>query len=147
MVSSSATRDMPFAREQVFDIAADIERYPEFLPWWISARIASRAAQSCHVEQVLGFGPLRLPFTTTATFWRPERIDVSSSDAPFRHYQLCLQFDASAPDACRLSVASVVELESAVLQRIADRLVPRSIDRIVLAFADRARSVYGRTAA
>jgi coenzyme Q-binding protein COQ10 len=143
MVTGSAIHELPFAREQVYDIAADIERYPEFLPWWVSARIASRDAQTCHVEQVLGFGPLRLPFATTATFWRPERIDVSSSEPPFRHYQLCLQFDAASPAACRLSVASIVELHSAVMQRIADRLLPQSIDRIVRAFEMRARSIYG----
>jgi coenzyme Q-binding protein COQ10 len=143
MVTGHAVRELPFAREQVFDIAADIERYPEFMPWWLSARIASRSAQTCHVEQVLGFGPLRLPFTTTATFRRPEQIDVRSTERPFRHYQLCLQFEAASPAACRLRVASEVELESAVMQRIADRLLPQSIDRIVLAFAERLRSVYG----
>ena len=143
MVTGSGVHDLPFAREQVYDIAADVERYPDFLPWWVSARIASRDAQTCHVEQVLGFGPLVLPFTTVATFWRPERIDVSSTDPPFRRYQLCLQFDAAAPAACRMSVASVVELDSAILQRIADRLLPRSIDGIVRAFAARACTLYG----
>jgi coenzyme Q-binding protein COQ10 len=143
MVSGSAVRELPFAREQVYDIAADVERYPEFLPWWICAHVTSRDAQGCHVNQVLGFGPLRLPFATTAIFRRPERIDVSSSDPPFRQYRLSLQFDAPSAGACRLSVASTVELESAVMQRIADRLLPRSIDQIVLAFSARARSVYG----
>jgi coenzyme Q-binding protein COQ10 len=143
MFTADAARELPFTREQVYEVAADVERYPEFLPWWISAHIASRDAQSCRVQQVLGFGPLQLAFDTTATFQRPERIDVSSSEPPFRHYQLCMQFDAASPAACRLRVASTVELESALMQRIADRLLPRSIERIVLAFETRSRSLYG----
>jgi len=143
MVIGSAVRELAFAREQVFDVAADIERYPEFLPWWISARIASRCGSSWRVEQTLGLGPLRLPFTSTALVQRPERIDVRCVDAPFRRYELALRFDAPSPTACRLSIACTIEFDSPLLQAIADRLVPSSTDRIVSAFAQRTRRLYG----
>jgi hypothetical protein len=51
-------RTLPFSCQQAFDIAADIERYPEFLRWWISARIQKRESNICYVEQVLGLGPI-----------------------------------------------------------------------------------------
>lgn len=139
MVTGTVTRELPFTREAVFDVAADIERYPEFLPGWISARIANRADQIWRVDQVLGFGPVRLPFTSTAVVQRPVRIDVSSTASPFRRYQLCLRFDAPAPAVCRLRIDSLIELESALMQGLADRLVPRSIDGVVAAFAERTR--------
>jgi ribosome-associated toxin RatA of RatAB toxin-antitoxin module len=44
--------------EQAFDIAADIERYPEFLRGWMSAKITKRDLNVCYVEQEVGFGPV-----------------------------------------------------------------------------------------
>jgi ribosome-associated toxin RatA of RatAB toxin-antitoxin module len=70
---------LPFGCEQVFDLAADIERYPEFLKWWISARIQKRESNICHVEQVLGLEPIRLQFASAAVLHRPERIDMHRS--------------------------------------------------------------------
>lgn len=142
VVTATATRDLPFSREQVFDVAADIERYPDFLPWWISARIASRVGQTWQVQQVLGLGPMRVPFTSTAIVWRPERIDVASTDKPFRRYQLCLQFESPSPAVCRLHVESLIEFESVLMQSLADRLVPRSLDGVISAFVRRTGSLH-----
>jgi coenzyme Q-binding protein COQ10 len=81
---------LPFTCEQVFDVAADIERYPAFLPWWISASISRREANTCYVEQVLGRGPVRVRFASKAVLQRPERLDITSSDASFRQFNLAL---------------------------------------------------------
>jgi coenzyme Q-binding protein COQ10 len=66
---------LPFGCEQVFALAADIERYPEFLSGWISARIMQRETTICHVDQEVRFGPIRLLFRSTAVLDRPRRID------------------------------------------------------------------------
>ena len=68
---------LPFTCEQIFDLAADIERYPEFLPGWISARILSRAVDQLEVEQVLGIGPARVQFRSRAVLHRPKQIAVT----------------------------------------------------------------------
>lgn len=43
-LSRPVERLLPYRAEQLFDLAADVERYPEFLPLWIAARIRSRFA-------------------------------------------------------------------------------------------------------
>jgi hypothetical protein len=63
----------------VFDLAADIECYPQYLTGYISARIQRRDSNLCYVEQVVGFGPIRLQFASIAALHRPERIDVAAS--------------------------------------------------------------------
>ncbi len=45
---------LPFSCERVFDLAADIERYPEFLPGWIAAQVLRRQTHACDVHQILG---------------------------------------------------------------------------------------------
>ncbi|MHB1828993.1 MAG: SRPBCC family protein, partial [Steroidobacteraceae bacterium] len=69
---------MPDERSALFDVAADVEGYPLFLPGWIDARIVRRAGEQCEAVQTIGLGPMRLRFRTQALLRRPERIDITS---------------------------------------------------------------------
>jgi coenzyme Q-binding protein COQ10 len=137
---TSAT--LPFRCEQVFDLAADIERYPEFLRGWISARIQKRESTICYVDQIVGLGPLRLHFKSQAVLYRPERIEVTSTDAPFRRFSLSWRVAAVPPAGCRVSVAAEVEMESRMMQHVVDQILPAAVDDIVTAFEARARRLY-----
>jgi coenzyme Q-binding protein COQ10 len=134
---------LPFSCEQMFDIAADIERYPDFLSWWISARISRRDADVCYVTQVVGAGPIRLAFDSKAVLQRPSRIDVTSTDAPFRQYALSWIVSPLPVAGCRISVAAEIELQSKLLQRVLNGLLPGVVADIVSAFDARAHGLYG----
>ncbi len=134
---------LPFGCDQVFDLIADIERYPEFLPGWISARIRGRDAGAVDVEQVVGFGPVRLEFTSHAVLDRPRRIDVASTDPTFRKYRLSWAVTA-APGGCRISVVAELELRSRFLQYAVERFLPGAVGDAVAAFEARAHSLYAR---
>ncbi len=133
---------LPFSCEQVFDLVADIERYPEFLQGWISARIRRREANTVYVDQVVGFGPVRLAFVSQAVFDRPRRIDITSTDPTFRRYGLSWTI-APLPAGCRISVVAELELRSGFLQHALAHFLPDAVDDIVAAFEARARSLYG----
>jgi coenzyme Q-binding protein COQ10 len=134
-------RTLPFSCQQAFDIAADIERYPEFLRWWISARIQKRESNICYVEQVLGLGPIRLPFASTAVLHRPERIDITSTDLLFRHFSLSWLVATLPSAGCRISIATEVELQSGFLQHVVNQFLPGAVDDIISAFEARAHSI------
>jgi coenzyme Q-binding protein COQ10 len=138
------SRLLPFSCEQVFDVAADVERYPEFLPGWISARILKRESNRLYVEQVLGIGPARLRFDSRTVLYRPERIEVTSSQPPFRYYSLTWLFVPGPAASCSLSVLGDLELQSNLLQHVARRLLPASIAGAIAAFEARANSLYVR---
>lgn len=133
---------LPFTPEQVFDLAADIERYPDFLPWWISASVQKREANTCHVEQVVGLGPLRVRFASTALLQRPQRIDISSSDLPFRQFNLSMLVLPGPQAGCRLGISARLEMRSVVLQQIVHRVLASSMDDIIAAFEARAHRLY-----
>ncbi|HAQ00041.1 MAG TPA: ubiquinone-binding protein, partial [Rhodospirillum rubrum] len=68
-----AERFLPFSDLQMFTLVADVERYPQFVPWWIAARVIdSRPAPAgdgpdakiYRTDQVIGMGPVRLRFTS-----------------------------------------------------------------------------------
>jgi len=138
------SRRLPFSCEQLFDLAADVERYPEFLPGWVSARIAKREGNVLQVEQVVGIGPVRLRFDSRTVLQRPERIDVTSSDGPFRHYHLTWLFAPDAAAACNLSVTVDLELRSALLQHVVGQVLPVSMQGAISAFEARAHRLYVR---
>jgi coenzyme Q-binding protein COQ10 len=133
---------MPFSCEEVFDLAADIERYPEFLPWWISARIQRREPNICYVDQVLGLGPIRLQFASRAVFRRPEHIDVTSTCSPFRRFSLSWRVEAIRQVGCRISVAADLELQSGFLQHVVNQFLRTAVDDIITAFEARAHRIY-----
>ena len=142
MVIDKLGATLLFTCEQVFDLAADIERYPEFLPWWVSAQIRRRDSNICYVEQVMGLGPIRLRFESKAVMYRP---------APHRHHvrgrsSECAIFSwviaVTSVSGCRISIAAEIELRSVALQTAADSFLPASIDEIMRAFDARAHALY-----
>jgi coenzyme Q-binding protein COQ10 len=143
-VIKKASGVLPFSCEQVFDLAADIERYPEFLRGWISARIQKRESNICYVAQVVGLGPIRLQFTSKAVLYRPERIEVTSAEAPFRRFSLSWLVAAVPPVGCRVSVAAEIELESKLMRTIVNQFLPAAVDDVITAFEARARRMYAR---
>jgi coenzyme Q-binding protein COQ10 len=134
---------LPYSCEQVFDMAADIERYPEFLQGWIAAHIQKREANLCYVEQEIGLGPVRLKFLSRAVLDRPRRIDVTSTDRSFRKYELSWLMTAVAPTGCQISVTADIELAARLLQPVVNRMLPGAVDDIIAAFNARAHMLYG----
>ena len=52
-------RHLPYSPEQLFDLVADVERYPDFVPWLIAAHIQRRDGHRVWVDMTVGAGPLR----------------------------------------------------------------------------------------
>lgn len=124
----------------LFDLAADVERYPEFLPWWIAARVLRRDGKVYYTDQILGLGPLRVRFVSKAVLHRPRRIDVTSDKPPFRRFALTWIFEPIAGAGCRVSVVATLALRSRLLQRVVDQLLPVAVSGIITAFEARARA-------
>jgi coenzyme Q-binding protein COQ10 len=91
-------------RDRIFDLVADVESYPEFLPLWRDARIYQRSGNIYRTEQAVGLGRLEERFHTTTVLSRPWRIEVTSEDALFREFYIHWDF-ANIGLGCRISVA------------------------------------------
>ncbi len=62
---------LPYRAEQLFDLVADVGRYPEFLPWCAGARVVSRSETELVAILTIGFGPFRESFTSRVALERP----------------------------------------------------------------------------
>jgi coenzyme Q-binding protein COQ10 len=144
MVTQRVDRLLPYTAEQLFDLAADVESYPEYLPWWISARIRKRNNNEYHTDQVLGLGPFRIEFGSRTVLQRPRRIDVMSTDFPFRQFRMTWMFEPQPDPACKVMAFSEFEFRLSAAQRIYDRVLPNAIGDIMSAFERRAARLYAR---
>ncbi len=147
MLSERAERRLPYAAAVVFDLAADFEQYPLYLPGWRAARIEWREGGRVRAEQTVGFGPVRMRLRTTAFLRRPERIEVTSDDPRFDHFNLLWTFAADGERGCRVGLGIELEPRSQLLRKALASLAPGSAEAVLEAFAQRAQGLFGPVAA
>ncbi|MBK8185523.1 MAG: type II toxin-antitoxin system RatA family toxin [Candidatus Competibacteraceae bacterium] len=128
--------------ERMFDLVADVERYPEFLPLIRSATIVRREASAYKTEQVLALGPLAHRFLTHTELKRPSAILVTSPDASFRRFDIRWSFEPTPEGFCHISFALDCEMNSLLLRPLGDALVTKMAATMVNAFVGRARKLY-----
>ena len=143
MQTYTASQTFAWSREQLFDLAADVERYPQFLPGWIDASILERSDQRLRVRQQLGLQLLRQPFISTATLQRPERISIDSEDGPFRCLHIEWRFETVNPAQTGVSLSINLQLHSRFLETMAGALFNLAAADIVARFGTRAHQIYG----
>lgn len=143
MPSHQARRTLRYTPEQLFDLAADVERYPEFLPWWRAARVRRREGNVYYTEQAVGFGLIRARFRSRTLLQRPRRIDVTARGGIFRSFELTWCFDALPEGASEVALSVAVELHSRLMQDLFASVLPRTVGPVMSAFETRARRLYG----
>ncbi len=85
MPKHSETRHLPYTPEQMFDMVADIGRYPEFLPWVSAMRVRSDSDTETVADMIVGFKGLRETFTSRVAKQRPHSINVDYIDGPLKY--------------------------------------------------------------
>lgn len=136
-------RAVPYAREGVFDIVADIERYPQFVPGCRSARILRREGECLRVEQGVGAGGWSWRFRTDARLVRPERIEIASRDHPFEHLRQVWRFVEVDAGRTEVTLAVDYELRSPLLRNLVSGLFDEGFRRTLAAFEQRFRACLG----
>jgi coenzyme Q-binding protein COQ10 len=144
MPTHAEKRELPYRPEQLFDLVADIERYPEFLPWCVAARVRNRDGDMIAADLVIGFKMIRERFTSRVKLDRANlRIDVAYAEGPFRYLNNHWQFEPLPNGHCRIDFYVDFEFRSAILQKLIGVLFNEAVKRMVHAFENRARKLYG----
>ena len=142
MKTHHETRILPYTAQQMFDLVADVARYPEFLPWCVGARILARERDSFDAEVLVGFKMIRERYSSRVKLERPERIEVIYTSGPFRHLANVWRFEP-VQEGCAVDFYIEFEFRSAILQRLIGSLFHEAVRKMVAAFQTRARQLYG----
>jgi coenzyme Q-binding protein COQ10 len=142
MPTHAEKRFLPYTPEQVFDLVADIERYPEVLPWCVAARVRERNGNVILGDLLIGWRMVREKFTSRVILHRPGRIDVEYAEGPFKYLKNHWLFEPQ-PGGCLVDFYVDFEFRSHLLQSVIGTLFNEAVRRMVSAFEARAKSLYG----
>lgn len=67
---------MPYTQQQLFDMIADVARYPEFLPWCLDARLFNKKESRFDADLIIGFKAFKERFTSRVTLHSPSALEV-----------------------------------------------------------------------
>lgn len=144
MPTHAEQRTVPFTCEQIYALVADVERYPEFLPWCVGCRIRRHEGPDAFIADLaIGFKMIRERFTSRVELSRPGRIDVAYYDGPFRYLTNHWTFAADADGHCVIDFYIDFEFRSRTLQKMMGKLFNEAVQRMVNAFERRAIALYG----
>ncbi len=138
----AAQIDLPYTPQQVFDLVADIESYPRFLPHVASAHIRSRVGNVLVVDQRFRFKVIDLPFTTRAVLEPPARIEIVCADAPFGTFTEQWSFAANPSGGTTLRSSTEFSLRSFLLRPVLSAAFGELQAATLRAFKARARELY-----
>ncbi|MFT8431592.1 type II toxin-antitoxin system RatA family toxin [Acetobacter orientalis] len=142
MPKHAEKRVLAYQPEQIFDLVADVARYPEFLPWCASAQVRSRTATELVADLTVGFGPFRESFTSRVTLDRPTYITVRYERGPFRYLKNIWKFTPD-PKGCLVEFYVDFEFRSKILQAAIGVVFGEAVRLMVSAFLKRAKDIYG----
>ena len=137
---------LPYSPEQMFDLVADVGKYPIFLPWCAGARVKSHTETQLVADLTIGFGPFRESFTSRVELDRPHQIQVRYENGPFRYLNNQWTFEPN-PKGCNVKFYVDFEFKSRMLQAAIGVVFNNAVKLMVNAFLKRAREVYGAPAA
>jgi coenzyme Q-binding protein COQ10 len=134
----------------MFDLVADVERYPEFVPLCEALKVRSRTPKADGVEVVVAdmtvsFKLVRERFTSRITLDRPNnKILVEYLQGPFSRLENRWTFEPDGDTACNVSFFIAYEFKSRMLAMLMGAMFDAAFQRFAAAFERRADEIYGR---
>ena len=146
MPTHTEKRLMPYTAHQMYDLVADIDSYPEFLPWCAAVRTRKVIPQDEKIivdaDLVIAFKVFRERFGSRVTL-KPNQttIDVEYLDGPFKYLNNHWVF-TNVDGGCEADFFVDFEFKSKILQVLIGVVFGEAMQRIVRAFEARAQQLY-----
>ena len=142
------TTPVPHSAQQMFDLVADIERYPEFLPMCEALRIKDRRERGdmtmLVADMTVGYKMVRETFTTQVLLKPSElAIDVSYVDGPFRYLDNKWRFEDRQAGGSDVKFYIDYEFKSRTLGMLMGAMFDKAFHMFSQAFQKRALQIYG----
>ena len=140
-------RPVPHSAEQMFDLVADVERYPEFLPLCEALTVRSRKERDGKIllvaDMTVGYKAIRETFTTQVLLNKAEHvIDVKYIDGPFKYLDNRWSF-TDAADGSTVNFFIDYEFKSRILGALMGTMFDRAFRMFTEALEKRATAIYG----
>jgi coenzyme Q-binding protein COQ10 len=143
MPTHAEKRVLRYTPDQLFDLVADVQRYPEFLPWCVGARVLTRSESELTADLTIGFRMFRESFRSRVGLERPHLVRVTYENGPFRYLNNTWRF-TPVQGGTEVDFFVDFEFRSALLQAVIGVVFNEAVRVMVRAFERRAMALYGR---
>lgn len=143
MPSHHEKKILPYSSEQLFDLVMDINKYPQFLPWCVGARVTSKTDEVTHADLIIGYKMFREKFTSKVVTDRPTTITVEYQTGPMKDLRNYWRFREMPDNHCEIDFYVDFEFKSKMFQSLASVFFNEIVKRMVSAFEQRAKDLYG----
>lgn len=134
---------VPYSCARMFDLVADVARYPEFMPWCGGTQVHHRDEHGMQASVTISFAGLKQTFTTRNTHDAPYRIHVALVDGPFSALEGVWEFIALAEDACKVVFTMEYKFSNRALETVVGPVFSRIATSFIDSFTQRAQALYG----
>ena len=153
MPQFTTKRAVRHAAAEMFDLVADVERYPEFVPLCPALKVRKRLPQPDGVEvlvadMTVAYKLVRESFTSRVTLDRPHlQVLVEYLEGPFSRMENRWTFSPTGEGTCEVRFFISYEFKSRALGLLIGGMFDLAFRRFAAAFERRADEVYGRNLA
>lgn len=137
------THFLPYTPEQLFDLVADIEKYPEFLPWCLATRILSKSETEVVADLSVGYKFFRETFRSRVHLTPKTRIDVEYITGPFHSLSNHWSFQKAPEHGTNVDFFIDFQFRNSLFQSATQRVFDAVFDKMLHSFEKRANQLYG----
>ncbi len=134
---------VPHSAAQMFDLVADVEKYPQFMPWCGGAAVSTRDEHGMQASITIALAGIKQSFTTRNTHIYPHKIELELVDGPFSMLKGEWLFNALTEDACKVVFTLQYEFSSRTLEKLIGPIFNRIASSFIDSFTQRALNIYG----
>lgn len=135
-------RIVPYSAAQMFDLVADVGRYPAFLPWCLEAKIGKIKEKKFRADLLVGGKAFRDTFTSVVSLEPVRAIRAAYGGGPLEHLENAWEFKPLSDSSCEISFFIDFKLKSRFMGAVMDIFFDAAFCRMVEAFEKRARELY-----
>jgi ribosome-associated toxin RatA of RatAB toxin-antitoxin module len=128
---------------KMYALVADVEAYPQFLPWCSGAEVQSLDARKAMATLHVNYHGLRQNFTTENCMDKGVLIEMKLVNGPFKHLDGFWRFVPLSEQACKVEFRLSYELSGKLMEKIAGPVFNHIANTFVEVFVKRARNLYG----
>lgn len=136
-------RSLPHSAAQMYDLVADVRRYPEFLPWVSAVRIRQDEETEMLADMIVGFKSLRETFTSRVVKTPQSSIIVDYLDGPMRHLHNAWLFEDAIGGGSIVDFTVDFSFRNRVFEAMAGQFFDSALRKMTTAFIERADALYG----
>lgn len=126
----------------MFDLVADVARYPEFMPWCGGAEVQHRDEHGMQATIQISFAGIRQSFTTKNEHDYPHRITIRLVDGPFSSLTGDWTFQPLGEEGCKVLYTMQYAFSSRTLEAVVGPVFNRIASSFIDSFTQRAQVVY-----